>query len=273
MQAQENQDTKTVHFSIVRNEAIAFNLSEGERRLIAFCYFIAKLEDIETKDIQPIIWIDDPISSLDSNHIYFIYSLIVAKIAKPFHFEQLFISTHNLEFLKYLNRLKAYKKMGDKNQEASKEYYLIERNMDVSIITSMPKHLRKNATEFNYLFDKIYKCSTITEETDENYELRYNLPFYARKFFEIYLYYLYPDDRDELEKLRMFFAPDEIPPILLNRINNEGAHSNIEKAMFCQSEIEAVEVAKKIIIELKKNKDQFNALLNSIDSGVTNAGN
>ena len=69
----------------------------------------------------------------------------------------------------------------------------------------------------------------------------------------------------------MFFAPDEIPPILLNRINNEGAHSNIEKAMFCQSEIEAVEVAKKIIIELKKNKDQFNALLNSIDSGVTNA--
>ena len=35
--------------------------------------------------------------------------------------------------------------------------------------------------------------------------------------------------------------------------------------------VKAVEVAKKIIIELKKNKDQFNALLNSIDSGVTNA--
>ena len=273
LQAQENQDTKTVHFSIERNGAIAFNLSEGERRLIAFCYFIAKLEDIETKDIQPIIWIDDPISSLDSNHIYFIYSLIVAKIAKPFHFEQLFISTHNLEFLKYLNRLKAYKKIGDKNQEASKEYYLIERNMDISIITSMPKHLRQNATEFNYLFDKIYKCSTITEETDENYELRYNLPFYARKFFEIYLYYLYPDDRDEAEKLKIFFAPDEIPPILLNRINNEGAHGNIEKAMYCQPEAEAISVAKKIILELKKNEDQYNALLKSIENGVTNAGN
>ncbi len=104
-------------FEVTRNDEKAFHLSEGERSLIAFCYFMAKLEDIETKGNQPIIWIDDPISSLDANHIFFVYSLINAKIVTPEkdedggekkerdRFKQLFISTHNLEFLKYLKRL------------------------------------------------------------------------------------------------------------------------------------------------------------------------
>ena len=33
---------------------------------------MAKLDDVTTSGQKPIIWIDDPISSLDSNHIYFI---------------------------------------------------------------------------------------------------------------------------------------------------------------------------------------------------------
>ena len=104
-------------FEIFRNDKKAFQLSQGECSLIAFCYFIAKLEDIETKGNQPIIWIDDPISSLDANHIFFVYSLINTMIVTPEdyedrkelnkrdRFQQLFISTHNLDFLKYLKRL------------------------------------------------------------------------------------------------------------------------------------------------------------------------
>ena len=61
---------------------------------------------INTNGKKPIIWIDDPISSLDSNHIFFMYSLISEKIALNKNFEQLFISTHNLDFLKYLKRLR-----------------------------------------------------------------------------------------------------------------------------------------------------------------------
>ncbi len=59
-------------FEVIRNDQKAFHLSEGECSLIAFCYFMAKLEDIETKGNLPIIWIDDPISSLDANHIFFV---------------------------------------------------------------------------------------------------------------------------------------------------------------------------------------------------------
>lgn len=52
-----------------------------------------------------VIYIDDPISSLDSNHIFFIFSLIENVIACKKKYGQLFISTHNLDFLKYLKRL------------------------------------------------------------------------------------------------------------------------------------------------------------------------
>ncbi|EAI3934326.1 AAA family ATPase, partial [Campylobacter jejuni] len=120
-------------FEILRNGKQAKNLSEGECSLVAFCYFVASLEDAKTKDKNPIIWIDDPISSLDNNHIFFIFSLIEAKIAKKIKdnkYSQLFISTHNLDFLKYLKSLTGY----DKNDKKS-FMYLIEKtnNSDIKI--------------------------------------------------------------------------------------------------------------------------------------------
>ncbi|EGK4530496.1 AAA family ATPase, partial [Campylobacter jejuni] len=82
-------------FEILRNGKQAKNLSEGECSLIAFCYFVASLKDANTKDKNPIIWIDDPISSLDNNHIFFIFSVIENEIVRKNSFEQFFISTHN----------------------------------------------------------------------------------------------------------------------------------------------------------------------------------
>ncbi|EAI9516420.1 RloC protein, partial [Campylobacter coli] len=140
-------------FEILRNGKQAKNLSEGECSLVAFCYFVASLEDANTKDKNPIIWIDDPISSLDNNHIFFIFSLIEAKIAKKIKdnkYSQLFISTHNLDFLKYLKSLTGY----DKNDKKS-FMYLIEKtnNSDIKIL---PDYIRKYVTEFNYLFEQIF---------------------------------------------------------------------------------------------------------------------
>ncbi|EFP5698061.1 AAA family ATPase, partial [Campylobacter jejuni] len=102
-------------FEILRNGKQAKNLSEGECSLIAFCYFVASLKDANTKDKNPIIWIDDPISSLDNNHIFFIFSLIENEIIKKDSFEQFFISTHNLDFLKYIKRLKKSKLKQNEN--------------------------------------------------------------------------------------------------------------------------------------------------------------
>ncbi|EAJ1011395.1 AAA family ATPase, partial [Campylobacter jejuni] len=140
-------------FEILRNGKQAKNLSEGECSLIAFCYFVASLKDANTKDKNPIIWIDDPISSLDNNHIFFIFSVIENEIVRKNSFEQFFISTHNLDFLKYIKRLKKSKSKQSKNDEKEydfPQYYFIEKSvkesMETSEVKKLPKCLEKYTT-------------------------------------------------------------------------------------------------------------------------------
>ncbi len=129
-----------IKFKIIRDEEEAKNLSDGEASLISFCYFMATIKD--KLDTDTIIYIDDPISSLDNNHIFFMFSLIDTEIAKTKNFQQLFISTHNLDFLKYLKRLTA--------KDDVKAYYLVERRRKAlennSYILKMPDYLKDYAT-------------------------------------------------------------------------------------------------------------------------------
>ncbi|MBF4248587.1 hypothetical protein EA004_27030, partial [Vibrio anguillarum] len=95
-----------------------------------------------TKDSKPIIWIDDPISSLDGNHIFFIYSLLNAEVVEKGKFAQLFVSTHNLDFLKYLKRLKDnyLTAEGDK-VKCQKAYFVVVRQDKKSTLQVMPSYL------------------------------------------------------------------------------------------------------------------------------------
>ena len=259
-------DEELVKFCIMRNGKPAYNLSEGECSLISFCYFMAKLDDVATSGQKPIIWIDDPISSLDSNHIYFIFSLIVSKIAKTGCFSQLFISTHNLDFLKYLNRLKSYHlDKNGKQTAASKAYFLIERIGNHSSIQALPQYLKSNATEYNYLFSQIYKVSQCVAVTDDNYDMLYSFGNSARKFLEMYLYFKYPTDEDLLPKLKRFFDPEDVPPILINRLLNEDSHGPTpENSLRTGIDPETIPVAKKILQLLQKDSEQYSAFMESI---------
>ncbi|TNH06785.1 hypothetical protein FHQ30_06470, partial [Pasteurellaceae bacterium Phil11] len=185
LEAKDDLSNQGVKFQIMRGNNTAYNLSEGECSLVAFCYFMAKLEEINSKGKELIIYIDDPISSLDSNHIFFVYSLIESLITKPGKYKQLFISTHNLDFLKYLKRITIPKKevvgtdgqpildtKGKPKKESDCQHFIIERIGEKSQISLMPNYLKQYVTEYNYLFHKIYNCGK-TECTDENYEQFY----------------------------------------------------------------------------------------------------
>ena len=233
---------------------------------------MAKLEDIETKGKQPIIWIDDPISSLDANHIFFVYSLIKAKIVtlekyedsgklkERDRFKQLFISTHNLDFLKYLKRLPGA--LGKNNSR----YFIITRTDQISNITVMPKYLRNYVTEFNFLFHQIYKCAHATIDDDENHDCYYNFGNNARKFLEAFLYYKYPNAVEKDDKLERFFG-DDIATSLTDRINNEFSHL---EALFERSTLpidvsEMKTTANFILRKIEENdKEQYSSLLQSI---------
>ena len=255
----EEDTTKKFKFEIIRDNKKAYHLSEGENNLITFCYFMAKLEDAETRDSKPIIWIDDPVSSLDGNHIFFVYSLIKKKFCDSKNFEQLFVSTHSLEFLKYLKRL------GEKG--TNKCYFFVNRNGKNSSITLMPKYLKKYITEFNYLFEQIHNCSSIGEVNNDNHSYFYNFGNNARKFLEIFLYYKYPDYSEPIEKMTKFFGGQSIPAILTDRINHEYSHlsGGLERGSNPIEVPEMKEAARQILERIKEtDKEQYDALLTSI---------
>lgn len=274
LEAQDSQDKTAVKFLITRSGKPAYNLSEGECSLLAFCYFIAKLEEPESKDKDVIIYIDDPISSLDGNHIFFMFSLIESLIAKPiknpdgsnsYRYKQLFISTHNLDFLKYLKKIS----LPSEKNHGGHQHFMIERSGASSNIALMPSYLRDYITEFNYLFHQIYKCRD-QELAKTNHEPFYSFGNNLRKFLEAFLFYKYPyhdDKNDALERIKKFFGDDDAAIALTNRLNNELSHL---ESIFDRSinPVEVPEIPKLANFVLDKiyasDRDQYNALLKSI---------
>lgn len=258
----DNGDKK-VRFEIQRNSNKAYHLSEGEKSLIAFCYFIAKLEETGTKGSKPIIWIDDPISSLDQNHIYFIYSLMKSKIVDPGISSQLFISTHNLDFLRYIKNTDAFKK---KRETVGTTFFIVERKDEESLIKLMPTYMEKYVTEFTYLFDQIYTCGSLTAVTDDNHKDFYGFANNARKFLEMYMFYKYPGEKHETA-IEEFFEGDEVSKNLILRLNHDNSHSDgaMEKNMMPYDINEALKVAQKILEVLQKDEKQYGSLLKSIE--------
>ncbi|MGJ0578819.1 AAA family ATPase [Xenorhabdus bovienii] len=273
LEAQDNHDKTAVKFQIMRDGKPSYNLSEGECSLIAFCYFIAKLEEPESKDRELIIYIDDPISSLDGNHIFFMFSLIESLIAKPiknndglnrYRYKQLFISTHNLDFLKYLKKISL-----PPRNHGGHQHFIIERNGASSNISLMPTYLKNYITEFNYLFHQIYKCRD-QELVNTNHEPFYSFGNNLRKFLEAFLFYKYPyhDNKNgAFERIKKFFGDDDIAIALANRLNNELSHL---ESIFDRSikPIEIPEIPKLANYVLdkiyKSDPDQYNSLLKSI---------
>lgn len=86
------------------------SLSEGEKTLITFLYFIEKCngsmsKDSDIADKEKLVVIDDPISSLSQNYIYDIASLTHTKIIKGNKFKKVIVLTHSLFFYQELLNL------------------------------------------------------------------------------------------------------------------------------------------------------------------------
>lgn len=287
LEAVEDKETSAFKFHILRDGKPAYNLSEGECSLVSFCYFIAKLEDTESKGKNLIIYIDDPVSSLDSNHIFFIYSLIENLIAKPeedaagnkvldcngkaaYRYEQLFISTHNLEFLKYLKKLSRPKK--------NHEQFLVVRKKEGSAIELMPTYLKNYITEFNYLFGEIYKCADPANAATEHHCF-YNFGNNLRKFLEAFLFFKYPfsdsDQQDHNKRIAKFFKDDVGTEPMVQRLINEYSHLGGAFDRSVQP-VDSAEISKMANFVLKKfkesDKSQYECLLQSIDKPDPIAG-
>ncbi|QKY70286.1 AAA family ATPase [Lentibacillus sp. CBA3610] len=268
LEVEKQNDGKDKHakFSIKRNNEPAYNLSEGEQSLIAFCYFLANLKDI-TNPEEYIIFIDDPISSLDGNNLFYVFSLIDSEIASK-HYKQIFISTHNLDLLKYLHRINT----PTNNNKWNNKFFVIEKRRDMdnnlnSNIIDMPDYLRKYSTEFTYLFKHIAIVAT-EEQNDSNNHTFYSFPNTARKFLESYLFFRYPDHTLKNDKrLKKFFGEGLETVSFINRINNEFSHGENQFDRL-ERPIDIPEFKKDAQLILtriaEKDWEQFNSLCSSV---------
>ncbi len=125
------------HYQIIREDGSKAKntLSEGEKTFITFLYFYHLIlggNSVEDIAVNKIIVIDDPISSLDSDVLFIVSTLIKGLYQKVIqdldNLKQLIILTHNLHFFMELNKV-TYNKF-----KSNVSYYLVRKINGISQI-------------------------------------------------------------------------------------------------------------------------------------------
>jgi wobble nucleotide-excising tRNase len=148
-------------------------LSEGEKTALAFAYFMSKVTTEVTNNGQTIIVIDDPISSLDDNRIYNTAFLIHDEFKD---FKQLFVFSHNMLFLKYINPFFNKKEKGT---------YLINKGK----IEDLPASLENFQSPYFYMLESVVNFSSDAKPDYE--DARKFLPNYIRRILETFFGFKY----------------------------------------------------------------------------------
>lgn len=148
-------------------------LSEGEKTALAFAYFMSKVTTEVTNKEKTIIVIDDPISSLDDNRLYNTAFLIHDEFKD---FKQLFVFSHNMLFLKYINPF--FKK----NEKST---FLINKGK----IEDLPASLENFQSPYFYMLESVLNFK---KEIEPDYEdARKFLPNYIRRILETFFSFKY----------------------------------------------------------------------------------
>lgn len=232
------------NFYLYRQGVRANNLSEGEQTAIAFSYFLARLEDTDLSKL--IVFIDDPISSLDSNHLFLTYSLICNKFGhdEKLSCDQLFISTHNHEFFVHLK---------EHFISPQTSMYLIKRinngTTNSSTIEDLPDVLKKYSSEYVYLFGRIV-C--FRENPSVDFDQLYDLPNIVRKILETYCQFRFQKEFKRSGKL-LFDNISEYTRVY--KFVNHRSHSRIDGALQFPELSECREIVE-ITLDTIKNKDR-----------------
>ncbi|HHK3965926.1 MULTISPECIES: AAA family ATPase [Pseudomonas aeruginosa group] len=267
-----DQTSNQERFKLVRKGGkAARNLSDGERTAIAFSYFLTKLQELRQEDFaKTVVYIDDPISSLDANHIFQVTAAIRAIFFKQENenapwtttCNQIFISTHNFEFFNLLREIKP------EGPKQGARLYLIKRiNEKSSTFCDMPASLARYQSEYHFLFDVIYRFHQAPDKTD--HAVLMLLPNAMRRFIELYTYSRLPGVMKETvdQRAEALFGAERSKRIL--KIFHYFSHANTIDRLAGNNElIFNTEHAIKDLIDAitQTDKQHMDALIASIQA-------
>ncbi|OGI67371.1 MAG: hypothetical protein A2W18_08850 [Candidatus Muproteobacteria bacterium RBG_16_60_9] len=242
-------------FEVKRGGQIAVHLSEGEKTAISFAHFLATIEERGALVEETIVFIDDPVSSLDANHLFGVFSLIESHLQNC---KQLFVSTHNHEFF---DLMLDWRKNSSGNIKQDSSAYLVRKLTDGAEskcdLVPLPAELIKFRSEYVYLFSLIYRCEQNPVQGGE----LLTLPNAMRRFLEAFLRFKYLG-LDEAERWNKCFgkAAERVRKYL-----HVGSHENAMRATKIPDRQEAIEISKLVMAMLKSvDEDHFNGLVSKV---------
>lgn len=261
-------------YVITRDGKPAKNLSEGEKTAIAFSYFVVKVEENDAKIKDQIIFIDDPISSFDSNFIYHCFSIINTYFKEV---GQLFISTHNFQLFNlvkewFLSKNNSAKKDNERLKSENRaekpipcEFFMVENFTESDVrkakIVLLDKTLRNYKSEYHFLFAKLKEFS---EKQDTQYEDFYTIGNMARRFFDIFADFKIPTTGDQKSKMEVLVKnindPDEKISMIdagkAYKLVNDFSHNSDPTSTIEHKNKSESKDAIKILLNIVKESDQ-----------------
>ena len=239
-------------YQLVRgNGQIASNLSEGEKTFITFLYFYHLLKGGVDEHLinDRVVVFDDPISSLDSDILFIVSTLIRNLILDAEngkgYVKQIFILTHNVYFYKEITfekRIPSHRKLPS-YKSWKKKFWIIRKNNMLSTIDGYDDKNPIN-TSYELLWSEVRKQDLSN----------HNLPNTMRRILENYFHIWGGIDLDELPQKFSDIQEQRLCEMLLYWAN-AGSHSLDDEQYFAMNDDtirKFLDVFKKIFIETQQ---------------------
>ena len=218
--------SKKTGYKIMRHEKPAEGISEGEMTAIALLYFLKSLQDRRFDLEKGVVVLDDPVSSLDANALYYAFGFIREHTSNA---KQIFILTHNFTFFQQVRNwfyhLKGQNKR-DINQRPAR-FYMVDCVHDgrrrCSKLIALDPLLEQYNSEYHYLFARIYR--KVKDCSQGPFEEYYVFPNMARRVLEAFLAFRHPQIAGELWKKLQSVQFDESKKTRILRFVHTHSHS------------------------------------------------
>lgn len=248
----EVQKVGESEFRFLRDGQRAVHLSDGERTAVTLSYFLTSLEAEGLSLRDAIVFVDDPISSLDSNHIYAVYALIVERLSSCM---QLFVSTHNSEFFNLLKSEWLGPKGGNKPSSSAYRIFRVvgTDGSSEAQLENLPVLLRRYRSEYEFIFALLYR---FLENPSPSEHEAYAAPALLRKFLEAYLGFRKPGIRKWHDKLDLLFEATEMRHEV-HKFADEASHlQSLDRSLQHPDFVTSSRRCVKAVIDAVKSKDR-----------------
>jgi wobble nucleotide-excising tRNase len=205
--------------------------SEGEKTAIALCYFLSTLESDGRKIEDLIVFIDDPISSLDTKAMNYACALIRTRVRDA---EQVFVVTHNQHCMnEFKKEWRPFFRPKNENTTPTATFLYLDVRMPdggttrTSHLVEMSKFLREYDSEYHFLCMKVLEF----EQAGTGYsEYGYLMPHIIRRMLELFLAFKVPGStaiKDKIETLcKAHPRLDKVRMAALERLCQVESHSD-----------------------------------------------